>query len=144
MTDVAPQEPRRVPWPAEYYSTPSPVAILPRGISYGCGAASLVVLLIVFAGGAFLSTGGLVDFMDFVLGMSFGELKYEASVTPQQKKELTAEVDALRENLRTKKVPVAKLQPFLQKLQSASADGTVSAAEARQLRDAASTLNRSR
>ena len=141
MTDVTPQESRRVLWPAEYYSTPTPEAILPRGVSYGCGAASILVLVIVFAGGVFLTTGGLTDFMDFVLGMSFGELKYDPAVTPAQKKSLTTEVDALRENLRTKKVPVAKLQPFLQSLQKAGADGTVNAAEAKQLEGAAYALN---
>jgi outer membrane murein-binding lipoprotein Lpp len=128
-------------WPAEYYSTPTPEAILPKGVSYGCGAASILVLIVVVAGGVFLSTGGLTDFMDFVLGMSFGELKYDPAVTAAQKKVLTSEVDALRENVRAKRVPVAKLQPFLQKLQDASSDGTVNAAEASQLAGAAHALN---
>jgi hypothetical protein len=143
MTDVTTNESRRVLWPAEYYSTPTPEAILPKGVSYGCGAASVVVLILVVAGGIFLSTGGLTDFMDFVLGMSFGELKYASAVTPAQKKALTTEVDALRENVRAKKVPVAKLQPFLQKLQNASTDGTVSSAEAKELESAAYALNAS-
>ena len=141
MTDVTPQESRRVLWPAAYYSTPTPQAILPRGVAYGCGGVSVFILILVFAGGAFLASGGMTDFMDFVLGMSFGELKYATDVSAQEKKELTFEVEALRENIRTKKVPVAKLQPFLQSLQRASADGTVSAAEAEQLEAAARALN---
>jgi hypothetical protein len=41
----------RFVWPAEYYSGPSPVAVLPRGVTFGCGAASIVALLLIFLGG---------------------------------------------------------------------------------------------
>ena len=36
-------------WPADYYSGPSPRAVLPKGVTFGCGAASIVALLVALA-----------------------------------------------------------------------------------------------
>lgn len=115
---------RRFLWPADYYSGPAPRAVLPRGVTYGCGAVSLVALLLIFAGGVFMASGGLVQFMDLALGMSMGEVRgmYTADVTPAQKKELETAMETLRKGIREEKISVAKLDPVLQSMRRGIAD----------------------
>lgn len=122
---------RRFVWPADHYAAPTPESVLPRGVTFGCGAASVVALLLVFAGGIFLSRGGLVDLMDLVFGMSMGEVRgmYTADVTPSQKKDLENSVESLRAGLREGKVSVAKLDPVLQSMRKSMADKKMQPAE---------------
>lgn len=124
MSEAETTVPGRFLWPAEYYSGPSPRAVLPRPAIFGCGGASLVALMALFAGGAFLSSGGLVGAMDLVFGMTMGEVRgmYTAEVTAAQKKELETAVEALRASLREEKIPVAALDPVLQTMRKAVAD----------------------
>ncbi|HEX2059515.1 MAG TPA: hypothetical protein VHK90_02135, partial [Thermoanaerobaculia bacterium] len=63
MTVPENSERRRFVWPADYYSSASPERVLPRGVAFGCGAASLVVLLVIFIGGALVSRGGFTEFI---------------------------------------------------------------------------------
>ena len=130
---------RRFVWPAEYYSGPSRAADLPRGVTFGCGAASIVVLLLVFLGGAFLASGGLVQLMDFTFGMSMGDVRgmYTADVTAAQKKDLEDSVDALRAGLRDGKVTVAQLQPVLQTMRDGISDRKLTPDEVQALAAAA-------
>lgn len=130
-------------WPADYYSSPTPTPVLPQWATFGCGAASVVVLILVIAGGAFLSSGGLTQLMDFATGMSISEMKgqYAADVTPEQKKVVAAELDRLLKNLREAKISVAQLQPFLEKLRDVSADGKVTSQEAAALEAVARKIN---
>ena len=135
MSELESTPPRRFVWPAEYYSGPSPVAVLPRGVTFGCGAAAVVVLVILFAGGAFMASGGIVDFMDLALGMSMGELRgmYTADVTAAQKKEVDDAIEKVRVGLREKKVSVTQLQPLMETMRKAIADQKVTPAEAKTL-----------
>ena len=134
---------RRFLWPAEFYSAPTPQTVLPAWAIRGCGAAAVLVLLLLFAGGAFLASGGFVDLMDLVLGMSVGEMKgmYGADVNAARKTSLEREVDRLRGNLRDGRVSVAGLQPFLEELRRATGDSKVTAEEAERLRSAARSIN---
>jgi hypothetical protein len=122
---------KRLVWPADYYALPTPPAVLPRGVTFGCGAASVVILLLVFGGGIFLAKGGLVDLMDLIFGMSLGEMRgmYTADVTPAQKKALENSVEQLRAGLREGKVPVAKLDPVLQNMRKGMDDKKMQASE---------------
>jgi hypothetical protein len=135
---------RRFLWPADYYSSATPPPVLPRGVSYGCGAASVLVLIIVFAGGAWLSSGGFVQFMDFALGMTLGEMRgmYTPDVTAAQKQALESEVEAMRTKMRDGSVPAAKLQGFLQTLQKTMKDEKMTGAEVQQLTAAAQRVRR--
>lgn len=144
MSELESTPPRRFVWPAEYYSGPTPAAVLPRGVTFGCGAASLVALLLLFAGGAFMASGGIVDLMDLALGMSMGELRgmYAADVTPAQKKEVDDAIEQVRAGLRDKKVSVAQLQPMMETMRKAIADQKVTSAEAKTLADAARNVGR--
>lgn len=132
-------EQRRFVWPADYYSGPSRPAVLPRGVTFGCGAASIVVLLLVFAGGAFLASGGVVQLMDLTLGMSMGDVRgmYTAQVTAPQKKELEDAIEELRGGLRNGKVTVAQLQPVLQTMRNGISDRKLSPDEVQALAAAA-------
>ena len=133
----------RFVWPADYYSGPVGAPVLPRWAPFGCGAAAVVVLIIVFAGGAFLSSGGFLDLMDFVIGMTASEMKgyYAADVSTEQKKSLDDEVVLLRKNLREEKVSVVQLQPFLERLQNASSDKKITVEEVGLLGDVARRIN---
>jgi hypothetical protein len=135
MSELESTRPRRFVWPAEYYSGPSPVAVLPRGVTFGCGAAAVVALLLLFAGGAFMASGGIVDFMDLALGMSMSELRgmYTTDVTAAQKKEVDDTIEQVRAGLRNKKVSITQLQPLMETMRKAIADQKVTSAEARSL-----------
>jgi len=110
--------------PADYYSSASPERVLPVWASYGCGAASLLVLLLVFAGGAYLAGGGFTDLMDLAFGMTLSEMRgmYTSDVTAAQKQELEREVEAMREKLRTQKLSVQRIQPVLEAIRKATTD----------------------
>lgn len=83
-----------------------------------------MALIVVFAGGAFMSSGGLVTMMDMGLGMSMGEVRgfYTPDVAAAQKKELEAAIESLRTNLRDGKTTVTRLDPVLQTMRKAIAD----------------------
>jgi hypothetical protein len=134
---------RRFVRPADYYSSATPAPVLPSWAAYGCGAAAVAVLIIVFAGGAWLSSGGFVDFMDLAIGMSVAEMKgmYSPDVTAAQKEALDEEISAMRANLLAGKIAVPAVQPFLNALQKAASDSKVTSAEVRSLEDAAKKAN---
>lgn len=113
--------------------------MLPRGVTFGCGAASIVALILLAGAGAWMASGGIVDVMDLTFGMSMGEVRgmYTSDVTPQQKKALEEAVESLRENVRNRKVPVAGLNPVLQTMQKGIADKKMSPAEVEALTAAA-------
>jgi hypothetical protein len=128
-------------FPSAYYSAPlSEVRpIFPKWVPAGCGIASAVIIVLLFAGGALVSGPALSQFMDFVLGLSLGEMRgmYAPEVTAQQKQHFDAEVKQLREGLRNNKVSVPNLQPFLKTMQTAIADGKVTPEEVDRLARAA-------
>ncbi len=143
MTVPETSEKRGFVLPADYYSSATPPPVLPRGVAYGCGAASAVALLIIFIGGALVSTGGLIQLIDLSLGSSLGQVRgmYAKDVTPAQKQSFESEVEKMREGMRTKKVSLANVQPFLQGLQSAVSDNKVTAQELQQLEATTRKIN---
>ncbi len=143
MTVVENPSKRPFQWPADYYSSGAPKPILPRWAPFGCGAAAVVVLILVFAGGALLSSEYFIDFMDFAIGMSISEMKgqYAADVSAGQKKALDDEIERMRKNLREKKISMQAMQPFLQRLRDVSADRKVTTAEATTLQAVARKIN---
>ncbi len=118
-------------WPADYYSSATPPPVLPRWASYGCGAAAVVVLVIVFAGGLYLSGGGFGQLMDFTFGMTLGEMRamYTPEVTQAQKDAMERAIETLRTNVREGKASPASMQPTLQAIQKAIKEETLTPAE---------------
>lgn len=113
--------------------------MLPRGVTFGCGAASVVALIILAIGGAWMASGGIVDVMDLTFGMSMGEVRgmYTPDVTAAQKKALEEAIESLRENLRTRKIPVANLNPVLQTMRNGISDKKMQPADVEALTAAA-------
>lgn len=145
MTESETREHHSFEVPALHYSSPAPQRIFPRGVTYGCGAASLLILVIVFIGGALASSGRLNELVDFAVGMSAGELDgmYAADVTPARKKSVDSEISRMREKLRSGEISVAKLQPFLETLRSTTSDRRVTAEEAATIESAARKITAS-
>jgi len=127
--------------PADYYAAPlSEVKpVFPSWVPWGCGSLAAVVLLLMFAGGAFLSGPRLATLIDLMLSMTIGEMKamYQPDVTTAQKDAFDAEMKRMRDGLRDGKVSVQKVQPFLQTMQKAIGDEKVSGPELEQLTKAA-------
>ena len=92
-------------------------------------------MILVAFGGAWMAAGGIVDVMDLSLGMTIGEVRgmFKSDVTAAQKKELDTAFEAMRENLRTGKMPIAALNPVLETMRDAMDDKSVSAEEVRAL-----------
>lgn len=131
---------QRTGLPADYYSTPpSESKRLPKWATYGCGGAALLFVLLLF-GGALLLTGPRVaGAIDFVIGMTLGEMRgmYAAEVTQPEKDRLESDIEAMREGLRAGRVPTPEVQPFLKTVQEAIADKSVTRSEVQQISQAA-------
>ena len=117
--------------PADYYSSGAPERVLPQWAPYGCGGAALLVLILVFAGGAFLSRGGLFQLMDFVFGTTMGEIRgmYAKDVTKEQKDVFEKEIAAMRKELRAKAIRVERVSPLLETIRKVTADEKITRAE---------------
>jgi hypothetical protein len=145
MTELEKPTERSFVWPAEYYSSATPPPVLPQWAPFGCGAASIIILIVVFAGRAFLASGGFVDLMDFAIGMSVSEMKgqYAPDVPGARKASLEAEVKRMQQNMREEAISVVGMQPFLQKLREVSSDKKVTEKEAAELEAIAKKVNAS-
>jgi len=149
LSDIIPTapEPRPLPFrrPADYYSAPlSEVRpIFPRWVPFGCGAASLVAVLVLFAGGAVAGSGKGGALFATLFGAMGDEIKgmFAKDVTAPQKTAFDAEMKTLRANLAGGKVSIDQLQPLLQGIRDASMDNSVSGAEAERLTRAARDVN---
>ncbi|HUP46769.1 MAG TPA: hypothetical protein VM779_14785 [Thermoanaerobaculia bacterium] len=123
--------------PADYYSAPlSEVKpYLPKWVPWGCGAAALLMLLLMFAGGAMLTGPRLAALFDLVVGMSLGEMKgmYADDITAEQQESFEAAVNEMRAGLRESRIPIEEAQPFLQSMQKAVGDEKVTAEELERL-----------
>jgi hypothetical protein len=130
-------------WPADYYSSPTPNAVLPSWLTLGCGIAGALALLLIFAGGYFASRGGMTQFMDFAIGMSITEMRgqYTPDVSAARKKSLDDEIARLRQNYREGKVALPAIQPFLEAIRDVSADGKVTGPEAARLEESTRKIN---
>lgn len=128
-------ETRRFLRPADYYSAPTPERVLPRWLTFGCGAAAIAFLFIIFLGSILLSTDSLSGFFDFVIGSSVAELKgrYAADIPPTIRESFDQEITRMREDLRSGRLSMTGLQPFLQTMQQVSSDRRVTAAELERL-----------
>lgn len=98
----------------------------------GCGWTAAVILVIGFTVGAIVFKTGLGSLMEMLVGSMQDEISgmYGKDVTAEQRAALKAEMDKLRENLRTEKMKVVKLDTVLEALRDASADKVVDPAEA--------------
>jgi hypothetical protein len=129
--------PPRFHIPADYYAAPTADIrpLFPRGVKLGCGVASAVLLLIIFAAGAVVAHRGIGKLMDPLLGMMSDEISsmYAKDVTPPQRNALAGEITALREGIRNGRVPVARLDPIMTSLREAIRDQRLTQVETEKL-----------
>lgn len=140
---VRPALPFRLP--AEYYSSPDrPPAIFPRAVPMGCGTASLVFLIVFFAGGAVISRGGGGVFMDSLFGKLQSEIdgEFTKDVPAAQRAEFDAQFNRLRARLKGQHADFKRLQPLLRKISETTGDSKVTPDEAKSLTDALRDANK--
>jgi len=123
--------------PADYYATAVGDAkpLFPRWVPYGCGIASIVLLVVVFAGGYFAVHGGMGQLLDFMFGSMQGEVEkmFAKDVTAAQKTAFASEMKTMREKVRDNHLPMDRLQPLLKTMRDVVEDEHVTRAEADQL-----------
>ena len=155
MSDIIPvtpepsaPEPRPLPFrrPADYYAAPlSEVRpIFPRWVPFGCGTASLIVILVLLAAGTLAGSGKGGGIFASMFGMMQDEIHgmFTKEVTAAEKAAFDAEMKTLRQNLAGGKVSMDKLQPLLHEIREASMDSKVTPDEASKLTQAAHEINR--
>ena len=150
MSDIlpTPPEPRPLPFrrPADYYSSPlSEVRpIFHRAVPLGCGAASIVAILILFVGGAVAASGKGGTLFAALFGTMTDEIHgmFTKDVTAAQKSAFDAEMKTLRANLAEGKISMDALQPMLRTIRDTSGDSSVTAKETETLTKAARDVNR--
>jgi hypothetical protein len=129
--------------PADYYSTPESRLrpLFPRWVPVGCGWASLVFVIVLFAAGALAPRSGSV------LDMLFGKIEddlaghFAKDVTPAQKASFAAEMRTMRNAARNGKLKLDRTQTFLRLATELDADETIDHAEADKLIAATHDVN---
>ncbi len=144
MSDLPPDTPGSQ-LPADYYSSPRTEAerVVPRWVTMGCGAVALVVLLALFAGGAFVGSGHAGQLVDLWFETLQGELlaQTERDVPAEQKNAFTAEFSTLRQKVRGQKVKADELLPLMQAMMQAQTDHRVTREELTDLTRRLHTIN---
>jgi len=142
MPEVPPEPEQRSPSlpfrrPADYYAAAVGDArpLFPRWVPFGCGTASIVVLLLVFALGVAVSTGALGELLDLMFGTMQGEIDkmFTPDVTAPQRAALDAEMKTMRTAIRANRLSLDHLQPLLRTMREVSSDEHVTPAETQQL-----------
>jgi len=123
--------------PADYYSTPigDVKPLFPRWVPYGCGAAAILVLIVVFVGGVFAVRGGMGRLLDMMFGSMQTEIDkmFTKEVSAVQKTAFQREMKTIRDAVRTNRLRVDRLQPLLRTMRDATADEHVTPAETNEL-----------
>jgi hypothetical protein len=131
--------------PADYYAAPEKDRrpLFPRWVPLGCGWASVLLVILLFAIGALAPRSGSV------FGWLFGKIgsdippHFQRDVTPVQKAEFAAEIKNLQVAANAGKLKLDKTQSFLKLVTDVDGDEKVDHAEADKLIAAARELNRS-
>jgi hypothetical protein len=123
--------------PADYYSTPvaDGKPLFPRWVPFGCGAAAIGLLVIVFVGGIVAAGGGMGQLFDMMFGSMQGEIDkmFTKDVSPAQRAAFDGEMKTMRDRVRQNRLPIDRLQPLLKTMRDVTSDEHVTPAEADQL-----------
>jgi hypothetical protein len=132
--------------PADYYSSPVGEArpLFPKWVTFGCGTAAIVALLVVFGLGIAISRGGMGELFNFMFASMQGEIDkiFTKDVKPADKSAFDAEMKAMRESVRQNRISVDRLQPVLRTMREVVSDERVTPAETQQLTQEIRELNR--
>jgi len=123
--------------PADYYATPIGDAkpLFPRWVPFGCGIASIVLIVVVFTGGYFAIHGGMGRLLDWMFGSMQSEVQkmFTKEVSAAQKASFESEMKTMRDSVRQNRLPMDRLQPLLKTMRDVTEDEHVTPAEADQL-----------
>jgi hypothetical protein len=130
--------------PAEYYASMERVPVLPHALPYGCGTASIVFLVALFAGGVMVSRGGAGSLMDTLFGRLQSEIdgQFTKDVPAAEKAEFDAEFGRLRAGVKAHGANFTRIQPLLQKITETTGDDHVTPEETEALIEALREANR--
>lgn len=146
MSEITPDKPASR-LPADYYSSPpSQQRMVPRGLTFGCGAVALLILVLMFAGGAFVNGGGGTRLVRGFFTRIQTELLQQCGkdVKPQQKTAFAAEYSAMQDRITAGKVKSDDLLDVFKSIRDDSEDGVVTSAELEQLTGKIHAINSAR
>ena len=130
--------------PADYYSTPGTNVrpLFPKWVPIGCGWASLLFVVLLFAAGAFAPNSGTA--LEWLFGRMERDMTphFTKTVTPAQKAAFAAEMKTLRISAKTGKLKFEKTQNFLKLATEVDSDEKIDPAEADKLIAAVRDVNR--
>ena len=130
--------------PADYYSSVDTLnPIFPRWVPFGCGTASIVVILAMLVVAAGVSSGAFSGLFEFVFASMEGEIvkMTAADVKPDQKKAFQAEMKTMRESIRGGRLSMESLQPLMKSIREVSVDEKVTGAELERITREVRTIN---
>jgi hypothetical protein len=112
-------------------------------VTFGCGTAAVLVLIVVFLGGVFASSGGMGELLELMFGSMQTEIDkmFTKDVLPAQKAAFDREMKTMRESVRQNRIPIERLQPLLRSLREITSDNRVTPAEAQQLTQEIHAIN---
>ena len=122
--------------PTDYYSSPAEGRpLVPRWVPYGCGTASIILLLFVFALGAAFSSGALGELLELMFASMQGEIDkmFTPDVSAAQKAAFDGEMKKMRDSIRTNRLTLDRMQPLLRTMREVASDERVTPSEAEQL-----------
>ncbi|MEO8034679.1 MAG: hypothetical protein ABI837_09620 [Acidobacteriota bacterium] len=113
------------------------VPVFPKWVPFGCGTASVALLCVLFASGAFFASGGIGRALDLLFGQLEKEMTsaYATDVTADQKRALGDAMAGLRGDIRADRVKLPAIQPLLGSMRDMLADGKLTHGEVEKLVD---------
>jgi hypothetical protein len=130
--------------PADYYSSvDTQKPIFARWVPFGCGTASIVVIVAMLIMAAGISSGAFGELFEYVFASMEGEIvkMMAPDVKPEQKKAFQAEMKTMRESIRRGKLSMDRLQPLMKSIREASVDEKVTGPEVERLTREVHTIN---
>ena len=146
MSEITPDKPD-TRLPADYYCSPVPAErMFPRGLTLGCGTAALIILILMFIGGAFVNGGGGTRVIHAFFGRLQGELLQQCSrdVTRQQKTAFAAEFSAMQNRISAGKVKSDDLLGVFTLIRDDASDNVITPAEIDELTKKIHAINSAR
>ena len=147
MSEITPEKPT-TQLPADYYCSPvlEKDRILPRWVTIGCGTASLIILILLFAAGAFVNGGGGTRLVHAFFGRLQTELLQQCShdVKPSQKTDFAAEFSTLQNRMSAGKVKADDMLAVFELIRDDSADNVVTPDELDRLTKKVHDINTAR
>ena len=136
------------PRPADYYASPVQVAqpLFPRWVPFGCGTASIVLIIALLLMAAGISSGAFGTLFEMMFGQMQGEVEkmMTADVTPQQKAAFGREMKTMRSAIGANRLPPRRLQPLMRTMRQVISDERVTGPEVDQLTREMHAINQPR